>query len=159
MKNCLVALVISSMSFSVSAQKKELTFWFPEKFVKESAQNQTVDSFIYPVTAIINPFKKCKVIAYRSEVRPLVSKEISVNGISKFEVYHLGYAMNLEEIDSLTVEKYLNSRIYLSLVNDKLLLEVCPLNTPCEKTYFVDRIDGHRFTGYNTAMASIKKSK
>ena len=132
--------------------------WISEKYVLALVQKDTTDIVRY-IEPIIGFFivsqADVRVVANRSELMPIKTKKLIVEGKIKFQLFNFQYYVNTNYSSKETLEKYKTAKLYLSKVGVKLLLEIYE-DEKVEKIYFVDRFEKYRFRYIREVIAHLK---
>lgn len=144
LKFIIVVIMIVSSYNANATQNDQTQFWVPEAYILSFVNGDDAkDNLLYPIASIIDPFKNCLVIAHKSEVRDVLTKEIGTTG-DTLQLLDITNAFNLAEFSDSAVDYYGSSTIYLIMADGKLLMEIINGNEK-RQIVFIDKYKGYKF--------------
>lgn len=132
--------------FSQTINKKG-DVWLPENYIKARQSKIKEDSallYLTPIEGFETPFASCKILTFRGEISPILTRAIKIKDTIKFEVFNLMNYINLKYNSINLVNKIKKSKVYLWKQENKLVLEII-YNKKREFIFFVDRIGQYKF--------------
>ncbi|MCF8370226.1 MAG: hypothetical protein K9H64_01305 [Bacteroidales bacterium] len=151
MKSFLI-YVMTISSLTCFAQSYEVNdAWLPEKYVHAMISTDSSNcKFLIPIEGFENPFTNCKILTFRGELSPINTTKVDVNGKEKHQLFNLQYYINLKYNSEELVKRLSESLVYISMDNDKLLLEIINSQEK-EDVYFINKINNHEFKSIDCA--------
>ncbi|MBS1742695.1 MAG: hypothetical protein JST81_06615 [Bacteroidetes bacterium] len=133
------------------------TAWLPEKYVHAVLSGENNSSvYSIPIEGFEGTVDDPYVMTYKSgESKSLTIKKINTKHTIKYRLDHLEYRINLMYNTKQFYEEIAKSIFYISKVGDKLLLEIHK-DGITKKVYFINLINGHRFSGIRQAKEYLQ---
>lgn len=154
MKNLILIVFIVFFYLECLCQEKTIA-WLPELYVSAILSKDTLAN-IY-----LSPFEGFElhngvlyVLTFRGELNPVKAKKIIIDGKEKNQLLDLHYLVNLKYNSKGLAEKLSKAIVYISKVNDKLLLEIINEEN-VEKILFIDRSFNYEFISINKAKQQL----
>ena len=133
--------------------------WLPEKYVYAmESKEPNADEYLIPIEGFETPFTNCHILTYKGELNPINTKALTLNGKEKHQLLNLAYYVNLKYNSRELADKLLNASIYISMDEDKLLLEIIE-SDKTEEIYFVNKFNGFKFKSIESAKRHLLKLK
>lgn len=153
--------------------------WLPEEYIKGLMAKKTnqVNEGLFPIQALeisehesrrfvreylpnrdsINVDDLILILLHESEWRGFKIQKVKHAGIVKYKIDNLYQGFNLMSIPPNILNTYRESEVYMSKLDDKLLIEVINKNETI-KIYFIDRLSSHVFTSVEEAVEYVNKN-
>jgi len=150
MEKAFIIVVMVVLNFECICQEKTKA-WLPEKYVMSVLSKDTsANIYLSPFEGLEFHSDSIYILLFRGELNPVKVKKVIIDGKEKTQLQHLQFFVNLKYNPKELADKLSKAVIYMSKVNDKLLLEII-IGDKIEEIYFIDRICDYEFI-------SIKKS-
>lgn len=159
-----ISLGLMLSSIFLCFTQENVKAWLPNYYIESVVSNDTINNnYLFPVEGIeiIGNFKKINILLFKSEINQVKFKKVKINDQIKYQIFNLKYFVNLKYNDQQLIDKFSVSKVYISLENMKIVLEIVnPDNIITDKIYFVDHCNSYYFESiYDTKKYLISLIK